>query len=169
MLLTWSNEQAIREIYLKPFEMAVKQGGTHSVMTSYNYIGNQWAGACGALLNGVLREEWGFTGVTATDWFGVYGYMNSDLANINGGDRMLTNTGSAVTADTTSATALNRMRTASKNILYSLANSSIMNGVERGTPLWRQILNGVNIGVIALCVLLEAVFLYKLFRKKYDE
>ena len=149
--------------------MAVKQGGTHSVMTSYNYIGNQWAGACGALLNGVLREEWGFTGVTATDWFGVYGYMNSDLANINGGDRMLTNTGSAVTADTTSATALNRMRTASKNILYSLANSSIMNGVERGTPLWRQILNGVNIGVIALCVLLEAVFLYKLFRKKYDE
>ncbi|MBR4361054.1 MAG: hypothetical protein IKP32_10625 [Clostridia bacterium] len=66
MLLTWSNEQAIREIYLRPFDMAVKQGGTHSVMTSYNYIGNQWAGACGALLNGVLREEWGFTGVTAS-------------------------------------------------------------------------------------------------------
>ncbi len=169
MLLTWSNEQAIREIYLKPFEMAVKKGGTHSVMTSYNYIGNQWAGACDALLNGVLRQEWGFTGVVATDWFGGYGYMNSDLANINGGDRMLTNTGSAVTADTTSATALNRMRTASKNILYSLANSSIMNGVERGLPLWRQILNGVNIGVIALCVLLEAVFLFKLLRKKYDE
>ena len=169
MLLTWSNEQAIREIYLKPFEMAVKQGGSHSVMTSYNYIGNQWAGACDALLNGVLREEWGFTGVTATDWFGGYGYMNSDLANINGGDRMLTNTGSAVTADTASATALNRMRAASKNILYSLANSSIMDGVERGTPMWKQILTGVNIGVIALCVLLEAVFIFKLFRKKYDE
>ena len=169
MLMTWSNEQAIREIYLKPFEMAVKQGGSHSVMTSYNYIGNQWAGACDALLNGVLRDEWGFTGVVATDWFGGYGYMNSDLANINGGDRMLTNTGAAVTADTTSAPALNRMRTASKNILYSLANSSIMNGVERGTPMWRQILNGVNIGVIALCVLLEAVFITKLLRKKYDE
>ena len=169
MLLTWSNEQAIREIYLKPFEMAVKQGGAHSVMTSYNYIGNQWAGACNALLNGVLRGEWGFQGVVATDWFGGYGYMNSDLANINGGDRMLTNTGMAATEDSSSATALNRMRTASKNILYSLVNSAIMDGVEQGVPLWKQILNGVNIGVIALCVLLEAWFIIKLLRKKYDE
>ena len=168
MLLTWSNEQAIREIYLKPFEMAVKQGGAHSVMTSYNYIGNQWAGACSALLNSVLRGEWGFRGVVATDWFGGYGYMNSDLANINGGDRMLTNTGMAVTSDTASAAALNRMRTASKNILYSLVNSAIMDGVEQGVPLWRQILNGVNIGVIALCVLLEAWFISKLLRKKYE-
>ena len=169
MLLTWSNEQAIREIYLKPFEMAVKQGGTHSVMTSYNYIGNQWAGACNALLNEVLRGEWGFQGVVATDWFGGYGYMNSDLANINGGDRMLTNTGAAVTADTTSAAALNRMRNASKNILYSLVNSSIMNGVEQGMPLWRKIQKGVNIGVIALCVLLETVFIIKIIKKKYND
>ena len=67
MLLVWSNEQAIREGYLKAFEIAAKEGNPHSVMSSYNYIGNQWAGACNALLNTVLRDEWGFQGVVVTD------------------------------------------------------------------------------------------------------
>ena len=192
MLLTWSNEQAIREIYLKPFEMAVKDGGSHSVMTSYNYIGNQWAGACDALLNGVLRDEWGFTGVVATDWFGGYGYMNSDLAIINGGDRMLTNTGLAKNEDTTSAAALNRMRTAGKNILFSLVNSSIMKDVEpkvsqadgdeeaavaapgtsapkKEAPMWKKLLTGITIGIIVICVLLEVLYLVKMLKKKKDD
>lgn len=92
MLCTWSNEQAIREIYLKPFEMAFKIGGSEQAMSSYNYIGNQWAGACSALLKDVLRGEWGVQATVVTDWYGGYGYMNADLAIRGGGDRMLTTT-----------------------------------------------------------------------------
>ena len=59
---TWSDEQATREIYLKPFEYAVKEGNAGAVMSSYNYIGVTWAGAKDALLNGILRDEWKFKG-----------------------------------------------------------------------------------------------------------
>ena len=79
MLCTWANEQSIREIYLKPFEMSVKEGGAKAVMSSFNYIGTQWAGGTSALCNTVLRDEWGFRGFVLTDYFGVYGYMDSDM------------------------------------------------------------------------------------------
>ena len=65
-LATWANEQSIREIYLKPFEIAVKDGGCQAVMSSFNYIGTTWAGACDELLNNVLRGEWGFRGMVLT-------------------------------------------------------------------------------------------------------
>ncbi len=68
MLCTWSNEQAIREIYLKPFEMCVKDAGCEAAMSSFNYIGNRWAGGCAQLLNNVLRDEWGFDGFVVSDW-----------------------------------------------------------------------------------------------------
>ena len=64
MLCTWTNEQAMREIYLKPFEMSVKEGGAQAVMSSFNYIGNTYAGADSALLQTVLRGEWGFKGLS---------------------------------------------------------------------------------------------------------
>ena len=78
MLCTWTNEQAMREIYLKPFEMSVKEGGAQAVMSSFNYIGNTYAGADSALLQTVLRGEWGFKGFVLTDYFGGYGYQNAD-------------------------------------------------------------------------------------------
>lgn len=74
-LFTWVSEQAMREIYLKPFEMAVKDGGSRGVMSSFNYIGKEWAGASYALLTEVLRDEWGFDGVVVSD-AAVYGYMD---------------------------------------------------------------------------------------------
>ncbi len=89
MLCTWSNEQAIREIYLKPFEICVKEGKAKAVMSSFNYIGTRWAGGSEELCNTVLRDEWGFQGFVLTDYFGVYGYMNSDQGIRNGTDAML--------------------------------------------------------------------------------
>ena len=89
MLCTWSNEQAIREIYLKPFEIAVKEGGAKAVMSSFNYIGTQWAGGTYPLQTTVLRDEWGFRGFVLTDYFGVYGYMDSDMGIRGGTDCML--------------------------------------------------------------------------------
>nr|WP_263640293.1 glycoside hydrolase family 3 N-terminal domain-containing protein [Ligilactobacillus equi] len=84
-LMTWSNEQAIREIYLKPFEMAVKDGGATAVMSSFNFIGNRWAGANKQLLQDVLRGEWGFRGLVETDYFSG-GFMKSNPAIANGND-----------------------------------------------------------------------------------
>ena len=73
MVCTWADEQAIREIYLKPFEMSVKEGGAQAVMSSFNYIGYTYAGASSNLLNTVLRDEWGFKGFVLTDYSGGYG------------------------------------------------------------------------------------------------
>ena len=87
-LFTWSNEQAIREIYLKPFEIAVKKGGSLGVMSAFNYIGYEWCGGNSALLNQVLRNEWGFDGVVITD-SNRYSYMYVDQMLYAGGDLSL--------------------------------------------------------------------------------
>jgi len=89
MLCTWTNEQAMREIYLKPFEMSVKEGGAQAVMSSFNYIGYTYAGASSNLLQTVLRGEWGFKGFVLTDYFGGYGYQNADQEVRAGNDSML--------------------------------------------------------------------------------
>ena len=125
MLCTWSNEQAIREIYLKPFEISVKEGGCQAVMSSFNYIGTQWAGASAALLNNVLRDEWGFEGMVLTDYFGVYGYMDADQAIRGGTDFMLVayDTETNHVTDTQSDTSVLAMRQDCKNILYTTVNS----------------------------------------------
>ena len=125
MLCTWSTEQAIREIYLKPFEMAVKDGGADAIMSAFNYIGTIYAGALPELLNGVLREEWGFRGFVLTDYFGGYGYQNADQAIRNGNDIMLATYEGETNRvqDKESATGVLAMRQASKNILYTTVNS----------------------------------------------
>lgn len=93
--------------------------------------------------------------------------MNSDLAIRNGGDRMLTNISTAALADTTSATAVSSMRLACKNILYSLANSSLYAGLSTGTALWQVILyiaDGIFATIIAV---LELAFVLRIKKKKY--
>lgn len=158
MLCTWTNEQAIREIYLKPFEISVKEGKAKAAMSAFNYIGTQWAGASSALCNTVLRDEWGFEGFVLTDYFGVYGYMNADQAIRNGTDAMLVayDTETNHVKDTTSATSLNAMRTASKNIMYTVVNSRAYEeeNLNEGMPAWKMIAIGVDvliaIGIVAL-------------------
>ena len=127
MLLTYSDEQAIREIYLKPFEICVKnfEGTSLAVMSSFNFIGDRWTGANPNLLNNVLRDEWGFRGMVLTDWNGSYGYQNTDDCVRNGNDAMLgfaSKASNAIT-NTSSATLVKAMRQACKNILYTTVNS----------------------------------------------
>ncbi len=171
MLCTWSNEQAIREIYLRPFEMCVKDSGCEAVMSSFNYIGNRWAGGNKELLQTVLREEWGFQGFVETDYFGVYGYMSADQAIRNGGDLMLvayqTETNNVQFRDTNGAQ--QAMRTAAKNILYVTVNSRAYTDENyakaTATPMWRTILIVVDvIAVIALAAIEFAVF--RSYKKK---
>jgi beta-glucosidase len=90
-LLTFSNEQAIREIYLKPFEMSVKQGGATGVMSSFNRVGTTWCGASYPLCTTVLRNEWGFRGSVLTDFYMNWGstYANAQIGVLAGNDLYL--------------------------------------------------------------------------------
>lgn len=126
ILLTYASEQAIREIYLKPFEMAVKgfTGSSLGMMSAYNWIGDVPAVANSDLLNTVLRGEWGFRGMVISDYAGSYGFMITDNAVRNGNDLMLGyGTYESNKLDKKSTTLTLALRKASKNILYTVANS----------------------------------------------
>ena len=112
MLCTWSNEQALREIYLKPFEICVKEGGAGAVMSTFSYIGTIWGGAYYPHQTTVLRDEWGFRGMVLTDYYGVYGYMDADQAIRGGTDICLSPMDNETNhlTDTTSATSVKAAR-----------------------------------------------------------
>lgn len=118
----WSNEQAMREIYLKPFEIAVKEGEAFALMSSYNRIGSTWTGGSYALLTEVLRNEWGFRGMVITDWF-TPEVMNADQGIYAGNDLMLITYTGSEPQDTSNA-GKQAMRNACHNILYTVANSN---------------------------------------------
>ncbi len=179
MLTTWSTEQAMREIYLKPFEICVKdnrdQGGASNghplaVMSSYNYIGTQWAGACPNLLNNVLRGEWGFQGAVLTDYFANFGYMDATRSIHNGGDSCLINrdmTTNNVT-DTSNPLTVQQMRRACKNILYVAVNSrgyAPENLSVGGLMSWQIILIVVDVILAAAIIALEVV-IFRTYKKK---
>ena len=168
MLCTWTNEQAMREIYLKPFEMSVKEGGAQAVMSSFNYIGNTYAGADSALLQTVLRGEWGFKGFVLTDYFGGYGYQNADQEVRAGNDSMLATTKITNHITDKSATSVKAMRQAAHNILYTAANGwQYANGEPKvATPIWKTAMY-VAWGVTAILVIaLEALAIKRYMDRK---
>lgn len=168
MVCTWADEQAIREIYLKPFEMSVKEGGAQAVMSSFNYIGYTYAGASNNLLNTVLRDEWGFKGFVLTDYFGGYGYQNGDQEIRNGNDSMLATTKITNHITDKSATSVKAMRTAAHNILYTAANSwQYADGEPKvATPIWKTAMY-VAWGVTAILVIaLEALAIKRYMDRK---
>ncbi len=116
---TWLTEQTMREIYLKPFEIAVKEGGANGIMTSFNCIGAVWAGACDPMNNDILRGEWGFRGSLITDWSLGRPYMNG-MQGIRAGNDLMMDLDEPFDR---SATTLTLLRTASKNALYTFANT----------------------------------------------
>lgn len=173
MLLTYSDEQAIREIYLKPFEICVKnfQGQSLAVMSSFNFIGDRWTGANPNLLNNVLRDEWGFRGMVLTDWNGSYGYQNTDDCVRNGNDAMLgfASKESNKITNTSSATLVKAMRQACKNILYTTVNSGNYTvpdpdagKMSNMTKLFLEI--DVASGIVLIAVM--AIVLVRFFKKR---
>lgn len=170
MLCTWSNEQAIREIYLKPFEISVKEGGAKAVMSSFNYIGTEWAGGSSALCQTVLRDEWGFKGFVLTDYFGVYGYMNSDQAIRNGTDAMLVayDTETNHVKDTESATGVLAMRQACKNIMYTVVNSRayMPENLQTGLMAWQIAAIVIDVILAAGIIALEVVAVKKFLKRR---
>ena len=159
MLCTWANEQSIREIYLKPFELTVKDGGTTAIMSSFNYVGTTYSGGSSNLLQSVLRDEWGFEGAVITDYYGGFGYQNADQCIRNGNDLMLASTDTTNHVTDESATSVAAMREAAHNILFMAGHSwRYANGDPQAGILAWQWIDYVASGiVIAALVILEVV------------
>ncbi|MDO4853074.1 MAG: glycoside hydrolase family 3 C-terminal domain-containing protein [Clostridia bacterium] len=186
-IATWANEQAIREIYLKPFEIAVKEAkatirfydendqlvskeipATTAIMSAYNRIGCTWTGGRYELMTQVLRNEWGFRGTVLSDYYGGSAYMDPDQGVRAGNDMMLNTFADGSLTDKTSATAVASMRRAAHNVLYMAANSAAMQGIVSGATItyqlagWQKLLIAGDV-VVAL---LLGVGVFFLLRKK---
>jgi len=190
---TWANEQVIREIYLKPFEMVVKnarvtvkyisdRNGTLSekeihactaLMSSFNRIGSVWTGGSIPLMQNVLRNEWGFEGVVISD-FNLYPHMFVNQGLAAGTDYNITFSSMKSIEDETSPTAVNYLRRTAHRLLYTIAHSNAMNGLVPGTTVtytpapWKIGLIILDIMVAALLVLM-GVRLHKKNQKRMDE
>ena len=171
MVSVWSNEQAIREIYLKPFEISVKQGGANAVMVSWSFLGDKWTGECSNLMNTVLREEWGFRGMALTDFFrnNGHGFMNADAALANGVDAMLStfNGEENNVANPEHPTSVLQMRNACKNVMYTVVSSWAYDGEheETGMENWKKAGIGIDI-VIALFMAGMEVLVIRGYKKR---
>ena len=171
MVSAWSNEQAIREIYLKPFEISVKQGGANAVMVSWSFLGDKWTGECSNLMNTVLREEWGFRGMALTDFFrnNGHGFMNADAALANGVDVMLStfNGEENNVANPEHPTSVLQMRNACKNVMYTVVSSWAYDGEheETGMENWKKAGIGIDI-VIALFMAGMEVLIIRGYKKR---
>ena len=156
----WSNEQAMREIYLKAFEIVAKEGNNHGLMSSYNRIGTVWSGGCEALLTNVLRGEWGFEGAVATDYANAK-LLNADQALMAGGDLMLSTTGATLSERVTgSVEGQQKLRQAAKDVLYMVVNSrAYTDPVEMGFPYW--ILAQVALNIVLMLLVVLRVFKQK--------
>lgn len=151
-IATWLTEQALREIYLRPFELAVKEGETLAMMSSFNRIGTRWTGGDYRLLTEILRNEWGFKGMVVCDYF-----VNNQIADPRqmiyaGGDLHLM----AVSAtwfkpSAGSATDITILRNAAKNILYAVSNSNIIDYDVIGYRLagWKVVMIIIDAVVVA--------------------
>ena len=181
---TWANEQAIRELYLKPFEMAVVEGGAHNVMNSFARFGATWSGAHRGLMTEVLRNEWGMDGFALTDFsgnsaFAAYGLMlkSFDVAHgLLAGTDSWDSSAEQWTSDLLNLYAddpdiVAAMRQASHRILYTVANSNAMNGFDADTrivavtPWWQTALVALMV-VLAVLTVVSAVMLVKAVRLK---
>lgn len=180
-ICTWANEQSIREVYLKGFQIAIEEGGAQCVMTGFNRLGVVWTGHQG-FCNTVLRKEFGMTGLAVSDWW--QSYMTLPAAVLNGND--------VPDADKTSLNAFApygpdrggygelawEMRESAHRILYTVVQSNAMNGMTSSTkiiqltPYWVpvttavQIVSGILFGVSAI-FLIVMLFGDKLLKKKH--
>ena len=171
MVSVWSNEQAIREIYLKPFEISVKQGGANAVMVSWSFLGDKWTGESSNLMKTVLRDEWGFRGMALTDFFrnNGHGFMNADAALANGVDAMLStfNGEENNVANPEHPTSVLQMRNACKNVMYTVVSSWVYDGKHKETGMenWKKAGIGIDV-VIALFIAGMEVLVIRGYKKR---
>ena len=175
MVCVWTNEQALREIYLKPFEICVKEGGANAVMVSWSFLGIKWTGENSSLMNTVLRDEWGFRGMAITDFFrnNGHGFMNADAALANGVDGMLATVegGPNFVTDRTNPSSVTDMRRACKNVMYTVVSSYLYDpsyNSQQSTD-WRTFLYIADAVAAVVLLGLEVLVLRNYKKRKKDE
>lgn len=168
-ILVWANEQSMRELYLLPFEIAVKEGGATGMMSSFNRLGMKWAGGSYALLTQVLRDEWGFHGSVITD-YSLNTYTHVDEMIRAGGDLFLTQDAKTFGMED-DATQIALLRQSTKNILYMVANSSVMSISTDGylRPVWQTVMICVDIAMIAALALWGILAIRSVKKKEEQE
>ena len=170
MVCAWATEQSMREIYLKPFEIATKAVDVNAAMASWAYIGNIWVGESSALMKTILRDEWGFRGFVVSDFFrnNGHGFMNADEALANGVDAMLSTFagGPNQVTDKTAASNVKYMREATHNIFYTTVNSWAYDEEhsQTGMPTWQKILIGVDVAA-GILLLGGAYLIWRKYKK----
>ena len=171
MVCAWATEQSMREIYFKPFEIAVKEGGANGAMASWAFIGNKWVGEMSSVMNTILRDEWGFRGFVVSDFFrnNGHGFMNADTALANGVDAMLSTFagGPNQVTDKTAASNVQYMRTATHNILYTTVNSWAYDAehTQGGMQAWKKILVAADI-ILGVLLLTGMMLAYRKYKKQ---
>ena len=175
MVSVWSNEQAIREIYLKPFEISVKQGGANAVMVSWSFLGDKWTGESSNLMKTVLRDEWGFRGMALTDFFrnNGHGFMNADAALANGVDAMLStfNGEENNVANPEHPTSVLQMRNACKNVMYTVVSSWAYDGKHKETGMenWKKAAIGIDVVIVLFMAGMEVLVIRGYKKRKNAE
>ena len=175
MVSVWSNEQAIREIYLKPFEISVKQGGANAVMVSWSFLGDKWTGESSNLMKTVLRDEWGFRGMALTDFFrnNGHGFMNADAALANGVDAMLStfNGEENNVANPEHPTSVLQMRNACKNVMYTVVSSRAYDGKHKETGMenWKKAAIGIDVVIVLFMAGMEVLVIRGYKKRKNAE
>ncbi len=170
-VLTWADEQTIREIYLRPFQYAVQEGNADGIMSSFNRIGTTWAGGSYALLTEVLRDEWGFKGMVICDFNTGAEYMNVDQMVQAGGDLNLAQD-IKPSIDGMSEAQEQAIRTATKNILYVISHSNAMNGHGEGVTYsyglasWEKVMFMIDAGIVLLLTVWGAFVIRGAYKKK---
>jgi beta-glucosidase len=174
-LCTWLTEQAMREIYFKPFEIAVKDGGSRGTMSSFNRLGTTWTGGDYRLLTEVLRNEWGFKGMVICDFNLGASYMDTEQMVRAGGDLNLAyDLKPSTTSKKLTTTQATVIKNCAKNILYVISHSNAMNGYAEGV-VWGRAMRSWHLyiiiadGAVAAAVGVWGFFVIRKFLKKKDD
>ena len=172
----FANEQSIRELYLQPFEISVREGNALGMMASMNRIGACWSGGHYGLMTKTLRDEWGFKGLVVTDQASYSVFAYEDLREgLEAGTDLWLNTDAtlwALSKDEVTPTVINNMQRAAKNIVFTISNSNAMNGLSKGSkvvsiiPLWQKALIGFDIIMGILLILIIIIPTMKFIKQK---
>lgn len=190
-LATWCNEQAMRELYLRAFELPIVNAGAKCVMTAFNRIGAVWSGACHELLTDWLRGEAGMTGFAVTDMY-EGDYMSKPHEVLAGNDIPDNFPGTTGTGGTTTTTGdlgvefaeygpdgatpnaplARAMRESAHRLLYTVLHSRGMDGIGvhtsivAVTPWWQMALNVAQIVLAVLSAAAVALLVVDMVPRK---
>lgn len=177
----FASEQAVREIFLKGFELTVRNSDVNAMMAAMNRIGARWVGGHYGLMTATLRDEWGFEGMVITDQASVPAMLYQDhIEGLYAGTDLWLNTNTALWSledYTDNATVMNNVRKAAHNIIYAVANSNAINGISPDSkvvtivPIWQKALFAVDaiVWIISILVVVLTTRTLLIQRRKVIE